>query len=539
MSIQVILDRQASPAAKIALFRSFFRGREDVYPRRFESRKTGKSGYSPACVNEWVRDVCDKRAVKCAECPNRRFLPVTDETVHRHLSGQDETGREFVMGVYPMLLDETCFFLAADFDKENWRADVSAVLETCRQMELPAALERSRSGNGGHLWMFFEEAIPAVLARKLGAHILTATMERRPDIGLDSYDRFFPNQDTLPNGGFGNLIALPLQKRARACGNSVFLDEHCEPYPDQWGSLSNVQKISRSVVERIVRQAERLDQIVGVRLALGEEDDDQPWTAPPSRRRKEPSIVGPLPDNLDLTLGNEIYIAKDALPPALRNRLLRLAAFQNPEFFKAQAMRLPTRGLPRVISCAEEHPRHIGLPRGCLDELLSMLAGLGIESRIHDERCSGTPLNVSFLGTLRPDQKPAAKALAAHDIGVLAATTAFGKTVVAAWLITQRGVNTLVLVNRQQLMEQWVERLSAFLGLPAKSIGRIGGGKKKRTGAIDVALMQSLVRNGVVAIASARTAISWWTNAITYQPPVSSSLPGGPKRNTSRDCPPL
>jgi superfamily II DNA or RNA helicase/very-short-patch-repair endonuclease len=498
MDTHPIFDQHASPAAKIALFRSLFRGREDVYPRRFESRKTGKSGYNPACANEWVRDVCDKRTVKCAECPNRQFLPVTDETVHRHLSGQDETGRAFVMGVYPMLLDETCYFLAADFDKENWRADVSAVLETCRQLELPAALERSRSGNGGHLWLFFEEAIPAVLARKLGAHLLTATMERRPDIGLDSYDRFFPNQDTLPNGGFGNLIALPLQKSPRANGNSVFLDERGEPHPDPWAFLSHVQRISRSVVERIVRHAEQLDQIVGVRLALAEEEDDQPWTAPPSRRRKDSPIAGPLPETLGLTLGNEIYIPKEALPPAIRNRLLRLAAFQNPEFYKAQAMRLPTRGLPRVIACAEDHPCHIGLPRGCLDELQGMLSDLGVKSRIRDERCPGTPLNVSFLGTLRPEQRPAAEALAAHDLGVLAATTAFGKTVIAAWLIAQRGVNTLILVNRRQLMEQWMERLSVFLGLPAKSIGRIGGGKRKPTGAIDVALMQCLVRNGVV-----------------------------------------
>jgi hypothetical protein len=198
--------------AKVALFRSLFRGREDVYPRRFESRKTGKSGYSPVCANEWVRGLCDKRAAKCTECPNRRFLPITDDVIRCHLSGQDDTGRDFVMGVYPMLQDETCFFLAADFDKENWPEDVAEFLKTCRQMSLPAALEQSRSGNGGHVWLFFDQAVPAGLARKLGAHILTETMERRPDIGLDSYDRFFPNQDTLPKGGFGNLITLPLQK---------------------------------------------------------------------------------------------------------------------------------------------------------------------------------------------------------------------------------------------------------------------------------------------------------------------------------------
>lgn len=492
------VDQHTAPAAKIALFRSLFRGREDVYPRRFESRKTGRSGYSPVCAHEWIRGLCDKRKVRCSDCPNRRFLAVTADVVQRHLSGRDETGREFVMGVYPMLQDETCYFLAADFDKKDWREDVCAVAETCRQLGIPAAMERSRSGNGAHLWLFFEKAIPAVLARKLGAYILTETMERRPEIGLDSYDRFFPNQDTLPKGGFGNLIALPLQKRPRELGNSVFLDEQMNPHHDQWAFLSRVRKMSQREIEGIVGAAETRDRVVGVRLVLSYEDDEEPWTTPPSRRMKEPPIVGPLPTSLDLTLGNQIYIAKDPLPPGLRNRLIRLAAFQNPEFYKAQAMRLPTFDKPRVIACAEDYPHHLGLPRGCLDEVLKLLSGLKIKPVVRDERCGGVPLPVAFHGQLRPEQQVAADAMAAHDTGVLAATTAFGKTVVAAWLIAQRGVNTLVLVHRQQLMEQWVERLSAFLELPVKSIGRIGGGRKKATGALDVALMQSLVRKGVV-----------------------------------------
>ncbi|MBI2438224.1 MAG: DEAD/DEAH box helicase family protein [Lentisphaerae bacterium] len=509
MDHQPIVDQHSAPTDKIALFRALFRGREDVYPRRFESRKTGRSGFSPACVNEWVRDLCNlpsrnalrqagKRKVQCAECPNRGFLPVTDEVVRCHLSGQDATGREFVMGVYPMLLDETCFFLAVDFDKQHWPEDVSAVLETCRQLDLPAAVERSRSGHGGHLWLFFQEAISAGLARSLGAHILTEMMERRPDIGLDSYDRFFPNQDTLPKGGFGNLIALPLQKRPRDCGDSVFLDENVVPYPDQWAFLASVRKISRPDIERIVRAAESRDRVVGIYFALNAEDDDAPWIIPPSRRRRPPPITGPLPKRLELTLGNEIYIAKDDLSPAFRNRLLRLAAFQNPEFYKAQAMRLPTWDKPRVIACAEDYPQHIGLPRGCLDDVVKSLAELGIEAVVHDERCAGTPLDVSFRGTLRPEQKPAAEALVAHDTGVLAATTAFGKTVIAAWLIAQRGVNTLIVINRRQLMEQWIERLASFLGLSPDAIGRIGGGENKPTGSLDVALMQSLVRKGVV-----------------------------------------
>ncbi len=323
-------------------------------------------------------------------------------------------------------------------------------------------------------------------------------MERRPDIGLDSYDRFFPNQDTIPQGGFGNLIALPLQKEPRELGNSVFLDQQCVPYPDQWEFLSTIRKIELSTVEETVRDAERLGRVVGVRISLADEEDAKPWTAPPSRHQKESPIAGLLPESLEMILGDQIYIPKDRLPPGLRNRLLRIAAFQNPEFYKAQAMRLPTYGKPRIIGCAEDHPHHIGLPRGCLDNVQKIFSDLHINAVIRDERNAGIPLNVEFQGELLTEQETAARGMLAYDNGVLSATTAFGKTVVAAWLIAKRGVNTLVLVHRQQLLEQWIERLSALLGLPPKAIGRIGGGRRKPTGLLDVALIQSLVRKGIV-----------------------------------------
>jgi hypothetical protein len=490
------VNQDSPPAVKIALFRSLFRGRTDVYPVRFESHKTGKTGYSPACANEWVRGICEKPRIKCADCSSRCFLPVTDEAIRCHLSGRKEQGHDFVMGVYPMLLDETCYFLTIDFDRENWQDDTGAFLETCRRLDLPAALERSRSGNGGHVWIFFEQAIPASLARKLASCLLTETMERRPELGLGCYDRLFPNQDTLPKGGFGSLIALPLQKRARQLGNTVFLDGQFKPYPDQWAFLASLHKISRHRVELLVQKAEITGRIIGVRMVTTD-DDDTPWNNSSSRCH-DPAILAPLPESLNLVLADQIYIARENLPTALRNRLLRLAAFQNLEFYRAQSMRLPTYDKPRVIHCAEEYPQYLALPRGCLDEAEQLLKTLKIKVVLRDEPCPGVPFDAPFRGTLRAQQQAAAEAMLEHDTGVLAATTAFGKTIVAAWLITQRRVNTLVLVHRQQLLEQWIERLSAFLDVPAKTIGRLGGGKKRLTGILDVALIQSLVRKGRV-----------------------------------------
>ena len=251
-------------------------------------------------------------------------------------------------------------------------------------------------------------------------------------------------------------------------------------------------------LEQLVRAAEGRGRVINVRMALPEEEaDTQPWMLPPSRRRDQ-LPQGAMPTKLELVLGDQIYVPKQDLPPSLRNALLRLAAFQNPEFYRAQAMRLPTYDKPRIIACAEDHAQHIGLPRGCLEETLALLRALKIERELRDERIEGRAIDVKFCGELRDDQQKAADAMLAHDTGVLSATTAFGKTVIAAWLIAQRGANALVLLHRQQLLEQWVERLSHFLGLPPKEIGRWGGGKKKLTGRIDVALMQSLVRKGVV-----------------------------------------
>ena len=494
----------SSAGDKIALLRSLFAGRSDVYALRWENTKNGRSGYAPACAHEWERGICDKPRIKCGDCAHRSFLPLTDKVIASHLRGRREnrTGAgHFVVGIYPLLSDETCRFLAIDFDDENWSADALAVIDTAAAKGVPAVLERSRSGQGGHVWIFFEEPIAAATARRLGSALLTETMERRPEIGFSSYDRLFPSQDTMPAGGFGNLIALPLQRRARDLGNSLFVDANLEPYPDQWAFLAAVQRCSIDTLSRVVETAEASGRILGVRMPVEDEDADEPWRLPPSRRLSAPPISSSLPPEIRVVLADQMWIDRTGLPSSVVAALVRTAAFQNPEFYRAQAMRLPTFGKPRIISCAELQRSHIGLPRGCLDEASTVLRSLGAEPVIEDLRVKGTPLpcGTCFQGALRPQQQQAFLALKNHDFGVLAATTAFGKTVLAASLIAERACNTLILVHRRELLTQWVERLKTFLNLDPHLIGIIGGGRKKPTGVVDVALIQSLVRHGEVA----------------------------------------
>ncbi|MCQ2999113.1 DEAD/DEAH box helicase [Pseudomonas syringae] len=486
--VQAEQSQQLDTDGKLALFRSLFRGRTEVYPIRWES-KAGKSGYAPACANEWKLGVCEKPRIKCGDCGNRQLLPLTDEVVYRHLAG------EVVIGIYPLLSDDTCYFLAVDFDEAEWRDDSKAFVQSCHELNVPAALEISRSGQGAHCWIFFERNVPACDARRLGAAIISHACERTRQLALSSYDRLFPNQDYMPKGGFGNLIALPLQKRARAQNNSVFVDESLEPHPDQWAFLASIQRMSPEDIQPVIIQAMGNRDPLGVAY-VDDEGDAEPWKNRESRSRK---LTCPLPAAVNITQANLIYFEKSELPQPLANQLVRLAAFQNPEFYKAQAMRMSVWNKPRIIGCAQNFPKHIALPRGCLDAALELLEENGVTPILKDERFAGDPIDVSFLGTLRSDQEAAVSAMLSHDTGILCAPTAFGKTVSAAALIAARGINTLVLVHRTELLRQWQERLQAFLEVGNDVIGTLGGGKAKLTGIIDIAVMQSLSRKGEIS----------------------------------------
>lgn len=477
-----------STADKVALFRRLFRGRTDVYPVRWESKTSGKSGYAPACANEWKPGVCEKPRIKCSDCGHRMLMPLSDAVIYDHLAGK------LTVGVYPLLEDDTCHWLAVDFDAGDWQQDALAFMQSCAELGVPAALEISRSGAGAHAWVFFAERVSARDARRLGTALISHTCARTRQLKLTSYDRLLPNQDTMPKGGFGNLIALPLQKHPRERGCSVFVDGALRPHRDQWAFLAAIQPMAPHDIEPTILRATGGAHPLDVTF-IDDEDLSAPW-----KRQSRPSdkLAGAMPDALTVTLANLIYFEKSALPQALANRLIRLAAFQNPEFYKAQAMRLSAWDKPRVIGNAENYPQHIGLPRGCLDAAQALLKSNGIRCDLRDERSAGEPIQAGFVGTLRPDQEAAVAAMLKHEAGVLCAPTAFGKTVTAAAIIARRGVNTLVLVHRTELLKQWQERLQAFLGLGKGMVGTVGGGKARPTGKIDIAVMQSLSRQGEV-----------------------------------------
>ena len=468
-----------TPKQKIAIFRNLFRGRQDIFANRWQNQQ-GRAGYSVACNNEWMQGICNKPRIKCVDCQHRQFSELNEQVIYRHLAGKQ------VVGLYPLLQDNTCYLLAVDFDKGHWKDEVKAIAKVCADLEIPHLIEISRSGQGAHLWIFFEDRAPASEARLLGFALLDKAMEIFPNLSFDSYDRLFPNQDVLPEGGFGNLIALPLQREARQAGNSSFVDIELNLIADQWQHLAQIRRLKQQELTKL------LSQLSSNALMQKEQqvpDNHPPWEA---SAKPGPLLLDNPPTQLTVTLADRVYFELSKLPNLLAARLKRFASFSNPVFFKTQALRFSTNGILRFISCARMERGYLSLPRGCLDEAIALLTESRVAVLIDDKRTSGEKLvGLKPLMTLRPNQKVAVKEMTKHDTGTLHAPTAFGKTVTAIGIIAKRKVNTLILVHSRQLLEQWQERLRSFL--PETEIGVIAGGKRKPTGVIDIATYQSLI----------------------------------------------
>lgn len=496
---------RSSPERKIKLFRSLFRGRDDVYAHGFVSRKTGKTGYAPAAWNEWTTLASGKRIPTPPE--QRRCKPLTDQVLLDHFTKRDDRLVN-VIGLYPMSKESTVWFLAIDFDDDGWRDEITAVRNVCERHGIEPAMERSRSGNGGHLWLFLDEPMDAAQVRRMGDALLTEASDL-VHIGFRSYDRMFPNQDVLPSGGFGNLIALPLQRMARDNGNSVFIDEQFNPYPDQWAYLASIKRVTpgqvRAIAARTTTGGASGNLAAGAHRSSDKSKDD----GQPSGIRSRDLSSTDTPRFITIIERSMLVIPKEGMTPVALNAIRRLAAFANPDFYRAQAMRLPVYDKPRIIYRGEETDDSILLPRGCKEALLSLLNCTGTVVSYRNERNPGERIQVEFTGTLRERQNVAAQNLLAHDDGVLIAPTGFGKTVIAANLIAERKTSALIILRSSALLEQWRERLEQFLSITVtlpplltrtgrvsrrkrRIVGQIGAGRNEPNGTVDIALAQSL-----------------------------------------------
>ena len=481
-----LVSRTSSPQEKINLFKSLFVGRQDVFALRWQNSKSGKSGYSPVCANKWLSGKCDMKKYSCSTCPFKLPVRLDDKYFYNHLAGKDELARD-VIGLYPLLPENLCRFLVIDFDAhvpkarttitsthandqrsyghapnanicETWKSDILAVHNTSSELNISSYIEISRSGNGGHLWFFFEENISARLARNFGSAILKLAMQKRHSISFESFDRMFPNQNEIPKGGYGNLIALPLQGKAVKEGHSVFVDEAFKPFDDQWRFLSSIKKIDEKSIRSAIREIEN-------QLPVFVEKDESEFEISGGINLKEDFnklnhdnaflTKNDFPAQVKITLSNYIEIEKTGITERALGILRRTAVFLNPEYFKNLRMHLPLYNIPRFIDCSKENETYLLLPRGNLQTVIDKLAEAEAQYEISDARETGATIEIENEVSLYDEQKIALAEMLKSDTGILCAGTGFGKTVVASALIAERKINTLILVQSHALLEQW------------------------------------------------------------------------------------
>lgn len=481
-----------SPEDKIRLFHRLFVCRTSVFPKLWINHNKGTKGYSPVCNNEWVRGICNKPKIKCSDCNNQNFAQLNENAINDHLRGKQ------IIGTYAIDFDDSCKFIACDFNGKDWEVAVINYKKSANELGIDVAIERSRSGNGAHAWIFFSEKIEARIARQLGTLILSKAQENCHIIKFSSFDRFFPNQDLLPKGGFGNLIALPLQKDKRELENSVFLDNNLNIIDDQWQYLSNIHLLSDFDVRNIISK-------YSVDLFSDFNFDEEVAAKTDANILNDNSNSSPQEKTNNIS-GQKIIIKKDAgiiiptklIPSRLITKLKRLATFPNIEFYKKMRMRLPTYPLTRFIFAGEIRKDNLILPRGVLEKSVSLLEEAKAEIEIIDERPKFKKIKIKFTGELTKPQKQAVRKLSKKEIGVLVATPGCGKTVMGCHLIAKRRLPTLVLVHKQPLINQWQSRILEFTDFDKKEIGIVSGSKKKPKGKIDIAMLQTLTRMGGV-----------------------------------------
>ena len=492
-------------------FMMFCRGRKNVYDLRYTNPKTGKNGYYTQCFNRWDRGchIQKKDGVRCKDCELRAYKPVTLPLIKAHMNGTDPNGND-VVAIYPMLENNLCQLLVFDFDNhakgaeqedyanidDGWKEEINALRRICKNLDVDAVVERSRSGRGAHLWIFFKEMVPARLARRFGFALLEKGAESVNLKSFKYYDRMIPTQDALPEGGLGNVIALPLQGMALKFGNSAFIDENWNAYEDQLNVLAGTRRLTRQGIE----------DYLSLWYSTGSTSEDNGTDAPWDKNSE--IEAGSVKGVVRIVLADRIYIDSTGMSNKTKRQLRRMATFSNKQYFQNQAMNMPNYDESRFIYLGSDEGKYIVLPRGLREEILKKFDNAGISYKIEDKRTKGQELNISFRGELRESQIPAVETMLGNETGILHAATAFGKTVVCCDMIARRGISTLILVDRADLMNQWIKRLEEFLDIDEELpeyqtktgrtrkrkslIGNLQGAHDTLTGIVDVAMIRSL-----------------------------------------------